>query len=124
MKNFIYILVDIVFFNLSAWLLYYLGLVNNTSLVIFDSVVDIIITNLVIFVSLWIYLSVYNKFLIRKFNYFKIAVLGLFIGIVVLFFVPNAVFQEKLFIVLFTSFALTFLSYSVYFDGVKLEVFK
>lgn len=124
MKNFVYILVDIVFFNLSAWLLYYLGLVNNTNFVIFDGLIDILITNLIFVVFLWFYLIIYIKYLMKQFGYFKIAGLGLFVGVIFTLFIPTSNAQEKIFIVTFTSFSITFLSYSVYFDSVKHKVFQ
>lgn len=124
MKNFIYILIDIVFFNLSAWLLYYLGLVNNTNFIVFDGIIDILITNLILIVFLCIYLNIYIKYMMKKFGYFKIAIIGLIIGAIFSFVISSANLQEKIFIITFSSFSITFLSYSVYFDSIKSKVFK
>ena len=52
MKKFIYIFVDIVFFNLSVCLLYYLGLINNTNLIIFGNWFDIVFSNIVVLLFL------------------------------------------------------------------------
>ena len=124
MKKLVYILINIVFLNLSVWLLYYLGLVNNTSLIIFDNSLDILITNVTAVSIYGFYILIYRKVLIHKFNYWKIAVLGLVVGLLIVFLLKSITFQEKLFLVLFSSFSLTFLSYSIYFEEIKENVFR
>lgn len=124
MKNFIYILTVIVFFNLTLICLFYLKVINNYGLVIFNNFIDIVITNVMLFLILCLYTFIYIKFMLGKFNYLKIMVIGLVIGGVISIFIPSLLFQERLLITLFTSFALTFISYSIYFDGVKRDVFK
>ena len=124
MKKLLYILVVMVFFNLSVWLLYYLGLVSNTSLIIFDNILDIVITNCIVVFILSIYVIIYNKFLINRFNYWEIALIGIVVGSIISLFLNNITMQEKLFLICFSSFSFTFLSYDIYFDKVKKDVFK
>ena len=124
MKKFIYIFVDIVFFNLSVFLLYYLGLINNTNLIIFGNWFDIVFSNIVVLLFLWGYTMIYSKFFMDFFSYWKIALVGGLTGCILLMIFPIISFQEALFIVLYTSFSFTFLSYSIYFDNIKIEVFK
>lgn len=124
MKNIIYILTVIVFFNLSLVCLYYLKVINNYGFVIFNNFLDVIFTNIIVFLCLSIYTYIYIKFMIGKFNYLKVMILGLLLGVIISLFIPTLIFEERLLISLFTSFSLTFISYSVYFDSVKQNVFK
>lgn len=124
MKKFIYILMVIVFFNISIFCFYFLGIVKHYSFNIFNGYLDILITNLILIIILFLYSNIYNKFLITKFNYLKIMIIGLVIGGIICLSIPNLIFEEYLYISLFTSFSLTFLSYSIYFDKIKEKVFK
>lgn len=123
MKNFIYVLANIVFFNISVWLLHYLGVVNSNNSQAFDSMLEILIVNGVMIFIFFIYLFIYTRFLIDKFNYWRIALIGALVGVIVATLIPKENVQEKLFLILFTSFSFTFLSYCVYFDKIKQKVF-
>ena len=114
----------IVFFNISIFCFYSLGIVKHYSFNIFNGYLDILITNLILIIILFLYSNIYNKFLITKFNYLKIMIIGLVIGGIICLSIPNLIFEEYLYISLFTSFSLTFLSYSIYFDKIKEKVFK
>ena len=124
MKKLSYILLVIVFFNIMIFSLYYLRIINHYSLVIFNDSIDVLITNLILFFIMLVYSVFYQRFMIKKFNYFKVASLGLIIGIIFCLFFSNLIFEEYLFIALYTSFSFTFISYSVYFDLIKDKVFK
>lgn len=124
MKRLIYILAVIVFFNLSVICLYYLRVINSYGIGFFYDWKDIFINNIVVFILSLIYSILYSKYLIRKFDYFKCLILGLVIGVLLAFINPSSIFEERLFVTLFTSFIVTFLSYSIYFDQVKNDVFK
>lgn len=124
MKNLIYILTVIVFFNLTLICLYYLKVINNYGIVIYNNFFDVVITNILLFLILSLYTYIYIKFMLGKFNYFKIMLLGLLVGFILSICVPYLLFEERLLVTLFTSFSLTFISYSIYFDSVKKEVFK
>ena len=124
MKRLMNIFLAIVFFNLSVFTFYYLGIIKSYSLTILDNNFDILITNVVFLILICTYSFIYEKFLIDRFNYLKIMVLGLLLGIIISLFMPRLIFQEYLYIVLFTSFIVTFVSYNIYFDKVKDKVFK
>lgn len=124
MKNFLYIFLVIVFFNISIFSFYYLGTINHYSFNIFNNYIDILITNLFIVILLVIYSFIYLKCLINKFNYFITMLVGLLIGIIISVCITNLIFEEYLYICLFSSFSLTFISYSIYFERIKDKVFK
>ena len=124
MKNFVYIFLVLVFFNISVSSLYYLGVINHYSLLLFNNYFDILITNIILVIIFIIYSLIYKKFMIKKFNYFKIMILGLLLGGIFCLCIPNLMIEEYLFISLFISFAITFVSYSIYFETIKKDVFK
>lgn len=124
MKNFVYIFLVLVFFNISVSSLYYLGVINHYSLLLFNNYFDILITNIILVIIFIIYSFIYKKFMIKKFNYFKIMILGLLLGGIFCLCIPNLMIEEYLFISLFISFAITFVSYSIYFETIKKDVFK
>ena len=103
MKRLIYILAVIVFFNLSVICLYYLRVINSYGISFFNAWQDIFINNIIVFILSLIYSFLYSKYLIKKFNYFKCLVLGLLIGILISFINPNSIFEERLFVILFTG---------------------
>jgi len=119
MKRLIYILLVIVFFNISVGVLYYLGVLNR----FYNNFKEGILTNVIFIIILSLYALIYVKFMINKFNYFKVMILGIIIGIVVGIPIELS-FEEYLFVSLFTSFSFTFISYSIYFDEVKDNVFR
>lgn len=124
MKKITYIFLILVFFNISAFSLYYLKVINHFCFPILNNNFDILLTNLIIIVFFIIYSIIYQRFMIKKFNYFKSMMLGILLGIILCLFFKNLKWEEYLFITLFTSFSLTFISYSIYFEQVKEEVFK
>ena len=69
MKSVIYILLVIVFFNIASFSLYYLGVLNRYSLIFYDNnVINVIITNILLILLLMIYVVIYKRYLIDKFN--------------------------------------------------------
>ena len=118
MKNIIYVLLVIVFFNCSFLTLYYLKIFSNLGL---NNLFSINIG--VLFVS-YLYSFIYYRFFLHKFNFIFISFVGGILGLVSLLFFKNMNLEETLFIVTFSSFALTFLSYSIYFENKKELVFK
>ena len=124
MKRLMYIFLVIVFFNVSIFSFYYFGTISHYSFNIFNNTIDIIITNLIVACILFFYSEIYIRYLITKFNYFLTMAMGLILGIIISVCIPNLMFEEYLYICLFSSFALTFVSYSIYFDSIKDKVFK
>ena len=124
MKSLMYIFMVIVFFNISIFSFYYFGTINHYSFNIFNNPIDILITNMIIISILILYGLIYIKYLISKFNYFTTMIVGLILGIIISLCIPNLIFEEYLYICLFSSFSLTFISYSIYFSSIKDKVFK
>lgn len=125
MKNVIYILAVIVFFNLSIFCLYYLKLIENLSVFVFlNNTYDLLIVNVLLGSILLIYTLVYKCFFLDKFKYFFTAVVGLVIGVLLSLLFNKEWSVEMVFMSLFISFSITYISYSIYFDSVKKEVFK
>ncbi len=124
MKKLMFIFLAIVFFNVSVFSLYYLKVISYYGFKIFDNNVDILITNLIYISSLIIYSYFYQRFIMNRFNYLKSAILGSMIGLIIALLLPDLKVEEFLYIILFSSFIITFISYSIYFDTIKEEVFK
>jgi DNA topoisomerase-1 len=81
-------------------------------------------TNLSVFLLSVVLETLYSLLFINKFNYFFVAIFGLLIGVVICFIVKGLLVEEYLFIVTFTSFALTFLTYNIYFDNKNEKMVK
>ena len=81
-------------------------------------------TNLSVFLLSVAMETLYSLLFINKFNYFFVAIFGLLIGVVICFIVKGLLVEEYLFIVTFTSFALTFLTYNIYFDNKNEKMVK
>ena len=124
MKKVSYVLLVLVFFNLSINLLYYLQVVNYNAIKIFDNYFDVLFTNILLIILIVIYMFIYLRFMIERFNYFKSVILGVIIGIVICVLYRGLAFEEYLFIVLSSALITTFISYSLYFERIKDEVFK
>ena len=124
MKKVSYVLLVLVFFNLSINLLYYLQVVNYNAIKIFDNYLDVLFTNVLLIMLIVIYMFIYLRFMIERFNYFKSVILGVIIGIVICVLYRGLAFEEYLFIVLSSALITTFISYSLYFERIKDEVFK
>ena len=124
MKKFMFIFLAIVFFNVSVFSLYYLKIINYYGFKLMNNNFDILLTNLIYVLGLVLYMLIYSKFMINKFNYFKSGLLGIILGIIICFCIQGLLIEEYLFIILYSSFIITFISYSIYFDNVKDKVFK
>ena len=124
MKKVSYVLLVLVFFNLSINLLYYLQVVNYNAIKIFDNYFDVLFTNILLIILIVIYMFIYLRFMMERFNYFKSVILGAIIGIGICFLYRGLAFEEYLFIVLSSALITTFISYSLYFERIKDEVFK
>ena len=124
MKKVSYVLLVLVFFNLSINLLYYLQVVNYNAIKIFDNYLDVLFTNILLIILIVIYMFIYLRFMMERFNYFKSVILGAIIGIGICFLYRGLAFEEYLFIVLSSALITTFISYSLYFERIKDEVFK
>lgn len=124
MKKIMNIFLILVFFNICGFTLYYLKVIDHFYFVILNNYIDIFITNLIIIVLTFIYMNVYEKFMINKFNYITIMILGLLLGVGPCLIFKNLKIEEYLFIILYISFSITFISYSIYFETIKEEVFK
>ena len=124
MKKVSYVLLVLVFFNLSINLLYYLQVVNYNAIKIFDNYFDVLFTNILLIILIVIYMFIYLRFMMERFNYFKSVILGAIIGIGICFLYRGLAFEEYLFIVLSSALITTFISYSLYFGRIKDEVFK
>ena len=118
MKKIIYILLVMAFFNCSFFVLYYLKVFNKLD------ISYLLTTNLSVFLFSVAMETLYSLLFINKFNYFFVAILGLLIGVVICFIVKGLLVEEYLFIVTFTSFALTFLTYNIYFDNKNEKMVK
>jgi hypothetical protein len=124
MKKLIYILVVLVFFFIGSFSLYYLGVISNYYLSIFDNyILDVITTVVILFLFFYLYSLIYEAILINKFNYLRIMIMGFVVGFMISLIVYDLKIEEYIFMILFTSFAFTFISYSIYFERIKTEVF-
>ena len=80
MKKITYLLLIIVFFNLLTLLFYYLKLIDSYGFKFSENIViNASISNFVIIISNIVYMAIYNKYLISKFNYFITVIFGFII---------------------------------------------
>jgi len=118
MKRISYILLVIVFFNCAFLTMYYLKVFNKLEL---SNLLDM---NIIVFLLTILALLIYTKLFISKFSFIFISILGLLIGLIISFIVKGLIVEEYLFIITFTSFSFTFLTYSIYFDNKNKEIVK
>lgn len=92
----------------------------------FNKLVNLLLTNLLIFMFDIIFIVSYELFKFRKFSYFFMVLIGCFVGIVVSVFLldDGYGFVEYLGVISYFIIDVVFLSYSLYFDEIKNSVFE
>ena len=118
MKKLTYILLVIVFFNCYFLTLYYLKIFDNLG------IRELYFLNIGFSVGSYVYLLIYSRFFIYKFNFLLVSVVGFVLGIIVSMLFKIITIEEFLFLTTFVSISICFLSYSVYFEVKKELVFK
>lgn len=117
MRKIIYVLLVIVFFNCSFLTLYYLKILTNLNM---NKLFEM---NIILFIFSYLYSLIYAYYFKDKFNYLFILFITLFFPLPYLIFNKLSL-EEMLFIMTFSSFSFTFISYSIYFDNKKIYLFN
>lgn len=129
MKNKIsYIIMSVLFFNIIFIFYYYFKIVNflYIDFVRGNIIAKTLITNIIIIVFNILYIFVYEYLKLYKLSYFMISILGLLIGIGASFIILNKEYEFSDYLAVISYFIINtvFVSYSLYFEKNKENVFN